>query len=173
MTSTELFHLTDHDPDELRTAQFELLARLRAETGFPAIKAVGSTVVAGLIGKGDLDFALGARPGEFEVLRTSLDTMLKRDAAKSSSAQFQPYQVPSEHEATLLLYEVGGSYDVFEPFMEMMGAEPELRAAYNALKRQWDCKPMDAYREAKSAFLDDALERWNARSGLRRPAPRL
>ena len=33
----------------------------------------------------------------------------------------------------------------------------ELVAAFNRLKRAWDGKPMEAYRKAKSAFIEAAL----------------
>ena len=43
--------------------------------------------------------------------------------------------------------------------LDALRRSAELVAAYNALKQQFDGKPMDAYRSAKSAFVEDVLRR--------------
>lgn len=154
----EIFRLSPTDPEILRAEQSALLIHLQTLTGLTAIKAVGSSAVKGLIGKGDLDFALGAEGEAMDTQAGALDAILERDEAKQSNRDFIYYRVPSKHDATLLLYRIGSAYDVFDPFLNIMRADPELRAAYNALKREWDGRPMDAYREAKDAFLSKALK---------------
>jgi GrpB-like predicted nucleotidyltransferase (UPF0157 family) len=61
---------------------------------------------------------------------------------------------------------VGGSYDVFEKFLNLLRASPNLRGAYNDLKRAWIGQPMDAYRKAKAAFIASALEQDTALTAI-------
>ncbi|MEM7779566.1 MAG: GrpB family protein [Pseudomonadota bacterium] len=153
----ETFRLSSLDPEILRAEQIALLDELRTLTGFAAIKAVGSTAVPGLIGKGDLDFAMGADRREVSTLAAALDRCFERDDTRQSNEDFIYYRVPSEYDATLLLYVLGSAYDVFDPFLKRMQADPDLRSSYNALKREWDGKPMDAYREAKAKLLGSLI----------------
>ena len=42
---------------------------------------------------------------------------------------------------------------MFERFRDRLNASPALLREYNALKRQHDGEPMDAYRSAKDRFI--------------------
>ncbi|MFX5494539.1 GrpB family protein, partial [Acinetobacter baumannii] len=49
------------------------------------------------------------------------------------------------------------AYDMFDAFLCLLRQDAALRADYNQLKRQWDGQPMQAYRQAKAAFIARAL----------------
>lgn len=152
------FHLKPTDP-RLATERDQLLSTLAKLVPEADVVEVGSTAIPGVIGKGDLDVLVRVPEGRFQATRQALDGAFPRNPEQLSNAIYQGYTVPSELDVAIQLTVAGGPYDDFLPFLEALRAEPELVQAYNALKRRWDGKPMDAYREAKSSFIQAVLAR--------------
>jgi GrpB-like predicted nucleotidyltransferase (UPF0157 family) len=157
MRKDDVFRIVHHDPREVRSEQDRILAQLRKTTGFGSATAIGSTAVDGLIGKGDLDFALSVRAEEFDQVREQLDKAFTRDQGQLSNDEFQGYHLPSRYDASLQLFVSGSEYDMFDRFCELLRNDEHLRNAYNELKRTWDGRPMEAYRSAKGEFIEKAL----------------
>ena len=153
----ERFHLCTPDPALLAAERDRVLALLRALLpGIPCLE-IGSTAVPGVIGKGDIDLLVRAPAAQLEAVRACLDGVLARNPAQLSNAQYQGYRVDSPLDVAVQLTVAGGPYDDFLPFLEALRADPALVAAYNALKRAWDGRPMDDYRAAKSKFIEEVL----------------
>jgi len=159
MATDERFRVVAVDPQLLdgeRRRVIDLLCRLVP----PAfVMEVGSTAVEGLIGKQDIDFAVVVPARRFEATRRVLDAALSRNPAQLSDSRFQGYVVASVLDIAVQLTVKGGPYDDFSTFLEALRESAPLRAAYNALKRDWDGRPMEDYRAAKAAFIEQALRK--------------
>lgn len=120
-------------------------------------REVGSTAVMGVIGKEDIDIAVLVGIEEFEEVRGRLDGCFRRDERQMSSEIYQGYSASNEYDVSIQLTVKAGPHDVFDAFAEVLRENPEVRQAYNALKRQWDGRSMDDYRQAKSAFISGVI----------------
>lgn len=118
---------------------------------------VGSTAVAGVIGKQDLDFLVLVPKADFLTTRAALDQMFQRNAEQLSNAVYQGYIVSSEPDVAVQLTIKGGPNDNFLEFVELLRGNDRLITRYNKLKEKFDGQPMDKYRAAKRAFIEQAL----------------
>lgn len=151
------FRIQPAHPD-LEATREALLDGLRALVPRADVLEVGATAIPGCIGKGDLDVLVRADAADFEATRAALDGRYPRNPDQLSNAVYQGYTVPTDGlDAAIQLTVRGGPYDDFEPFLEALRADPAEVAAYNALKRVWNGRDMDAYRAAKGAFVQGVL----------------
>jgi len=157
MTDDERFRVLPPDPrfDGERERTLSLLTEAVGDQA--EVIEVGSTAVDGVIGKGDLDVLVRAPAQDFASVRARLDAILTRNPHQLSNEIYQGYLVASPLDVAVQCTVAGGPYDDFEPFLRALRSDPELVAAYNALKRRWDGAPMGAYRSAKRAFIEDVL----------------
>lgn len=151
------FHLAEPDPAALRAEAARVLAWIRAVVPAADVREVGSTAVPGVIGKGDLDVLVRVPEPDFAATRAALDAVFPRNPAQFSDARYQGYTVPSAMDVAIQLTVTGGPYDSFVAFLDALAASPGRVAAYNALKRAWDGRPMAEYRAAKAAFIEAVL----------------
>lgn len=135
-----------------------MFATLRRLVPDADVQEVGSTAVPGVIGKGDLDVLVRVEAAAFPDLLARLDTTFPRNPHQLSNATYQGYTVPSPLDVALQCTPFGSPYDDFLPFLDALRADDALIAAYNALKRRWDGRAMDAYRARKAAFIRAVLD---------------
>jgi GrpB-like predicted nucleotidyltransferase (UPF0157 family) len=154
---TDLFLVADPDP-RLASERERALALLRGAVPEAEVFEVGSTAVEGVIGKGDLDFLVRVGPAAFPGLLQKLDAVLARNPNQLSNDAYQGYVVPSPLDVAVQATVKGGPYDDFLAFLDALRGDPALVDEYNALKREWHGRPMDAYREAKGAFVRRVLQ---------------
>lgn len=162
------FRVAKIDEAALRAEAKRVLERVRAILPPHAeVLEVGSAAVPGVIGKGDIDLLARAPESHFLALRNALDGVFMRNPDQLSNAQYQGYLVPSDFDVAIQCTVLGGPYDDFEAFLEVLCEDADERAAYNALKRAWDGLPMDEYRVAKGQFVTRVLAKRAAlRGGL-------
>ena len=118
---------------------------------------VGSTAVAGAVGKQDIDFAVRVPAAFFVKTRRCLDAYLERNPDQLSNSEYQGYHVGSNFDVAVQLIVSGGQYDHFERFLQALNSNSDLVKVYNSLKRKWNGKPMDDYPRAKRAFIEVVL----------------
>jgi GrpB-like predicted nucleotidyltransferase (UPF0157 family) len=154
----EIFELSDPPGDALERAREIWLPRLEAGLPFAEILEIGSTAVAGLIGRRNLDFLARVRREDFFRAGQSLDGLLERDPRNSGDDALQAYRLPCDDlDIVLRLTVVGGPHDRFHLFVERLRDDARLRAAYNRLKQKCNGKTMRDYCTAKSDFVAKAL----------------
>ena len=153
----ERFYLTSPDPDLLARERTRIMELLQELTPAGSVMEVGSTAVAGVVGKQDIDFAVRVPESAFVETRRVLDAHLQRNPDQLSSAEYQGYKVVSPLDVAVQLIIVGGPYDHFERFLEALRSNPDLVKEYNSLKRKWHGKAMDEYRRAKRDFIESVL----------------
>ena len=158
-SAEDLFLLSDVDPGLLAAERDRVLADLRLAVPEAEIFEVGSTAVAGVIGKGDLDLLVRAEAGRFDAVRGQLDAILARNPDQLSSEIYQGYRVDSPLDVAVQLTATGCSHDNFLAFLDALRADEGLVARYNDLKRAWHGRPMEAYRRAKGEFIRAVLDR--------------
>lgn len=143
-----------------RERALALLTQLVSQT---FVFEVGSTAVDGILGKQDLDFLVRVPKEHFASTRLLLDENFARNPQQLSSEIYQGYTVDSELDVAIQLTIEGGPQDTFLDFLNLLRSNPELRDQYNQLKKIYDGKPMDIYRDAKRAFIEDALRALDSR----------
>ena len=74
---------------------------------------VGSTAIAGITGKQDLDFAVRGSAERFEEARSVLDGLYQRNDAQQSDTGFPGYILESSLDASVQLLAAGSQYDTF------------------------------------------------------------
>jgi GrpB-like predicted nucleotidyltransferase (UPF0157 family) len=157
MTDGEMFTLASMDTQALTAEAARVIAAVSSMVPECQVLEVGSTAVPGAIGKGDIDILVRAAAGDFENARRTLDGAFQRNPDQFSSEEFQGYTVASVHDVALQLTVAGCPHDCFEAFVLALRSDATLLARYNALKREWDGRPMDAYRDAKAKFIRATL----------------
>lgn len=162
---TEATFSLHSDQVQARRDAERLFARVNAELGalLPActeIHHVGATAVPGCLTKGDLDIAVRVGPGTFAAADAVLASKFARNAGSKRTDAFSAFEdATATPHLGVQLTAKGGADDYFHLFADALRRSTELVAAYNALKQRFDGKPMDAYRNAKSAFIEDVLRR--------------
>jgi GrpB-like predicted nucleotidyltransferase (UPF0157 family) len=145
--------------DVLHTVLSAQLARLAPPCREADIQHIGSTAVPGCLTKGDLDVCVRVPPAHFAACEAALAQALARNVGSlhtSTLASFI-YAHSAPDEAGVQLVAIGSEHDTFVRFRDLLLASPQHVEQYNALKRAWHGKPMDAYRDAKSAFVEALL----------------
>lgn len=154
----DLFQIKTRDALLYEQERTRVLSALRLILPEADILEVGSTAVAGVIGKEDIDVLVRVKSPAFIKARTVLDVVFKRNPDQLSNAQYQGYLVNSSMDVAIQLTILGSFYDDFERFLDALRRDPQLLSRYNALKRAWDGKPMTEYRKAKRQFIESTLD---------------
>lgn len=148
-----------------RAAAERLFVRTAAELRvfLPAsaeILHVGATAVVGCLTKGDLDIVVRVAAHDFVQADELLAARFVRNVGSKHTESFSSFEddETSPHLGVQLTV-VGGEDDYFHLFVDALRQDPELVAQYNALKRDFDGRPMDIYREAKGTFVTAVLAR--------------
>ena len=149
----ERFVLREVDRRALDAAFHDAVVTIHAVAPWAEVLEVGSTSVPGMIGKGDLDVLVRCDEARFDDLLGALDRCYPRNPDQFSSPIYQGYTVPHGLDVALQVTVAGGPHDVFEAWLQVLTTQPDVRAAYEALKRRFDGGSMDAYRQAKAAFI--------------------
>ena len=126
---------------------------------------VGSTAIAGAIGKQDVDLLVRVPRAAFAATRAALDQAFPKNPDQMSNDVYQGYCVPSALDIAIQCTEKDGPYDNFLDFLEALRRSPERVEAYNALKRAWDGRRMEEYRAAKALFIEETLATNARRNG--------
>ena len=155
--SIEIFRIQPLQYRLLRMEKVRVIRMVRALIPFAEVKEIGSTAVAGVIGKQDLDVLVKVENNKFELAKSKLDECFPRNLAQLSNNNIQGYSVDSKVEVALQLVVKDSPYDCFDAFLDALSHDARLREKYNLLKTQWDGKPMEDYRTAKSLFIEAVL----------------
>jgi len=137
------------------------LALLAARVPSEYVHEVGSTAVAGVLGKQDLDFLVLVPTRDFPNIRAVLDQWFARNPEQRSNDVYQGYKVDSDLDVSIQLTVEGGPHDDFLDFLARLRASATLRAEYNELKKSFDGRDMHEYRFAKRAFIERVLSSTN------------
>ena len=125
---------------------------------------MGSTSVPGALTKGDLDVNVRVPADDFRATVDALDRELERHQEDVWSDGFASFYAFGRWEIPVGIHvtAIGHEDDKFAAQIERLRSDPELIAAYNALKQRHEGGPMDEYRQAKWEFIANYLEQERA-----------
>jgi GrpB-like predicted nucleotidyltransferase (UPF0157 family) len=124
------------------------------------VQHVGSTAVPGSLTKGDLDIQVRVKAEHFPEADVALARHYERNVASTHSATFSSFKDDeAEPPLGIQLTVAGGPEDFFVRLRDFLIATPEINERYNELKRKFEGATMEEYRAAKSAFVEEMLQR--------------
>jgi GrpB-like predicted nucleotidyltransferase (UPF0157 family) len=127
------------------------------------IHHIGSTSIPDSLTKGDLDILVRVHLPEFRAAEAILASHYQRNLGSDRTPEFATFKDDSlDPPLGIQLAAIGGPHDHFLAFRDALLANPELLTHYNQLKRDFYGKPMDEYRAAKSAFVEQVLKQRHA-----------
>ena len=122
------------------------------------IRHVGATSIPGCLTKGDLDIVVRVSAGDFAAAEANLAGRFSRNAGSIRTGEFSSFEAPDHDPPVgIQLTATGCALDMFHQFADALRADPDRLRQYNDLKRAFHGRPMDAYRAAKAAFVDETL----------------
>jgi len=156
----QLFSAEQYQPDlqqrfvTLRNSLLRLLPYAR-------IEHVGSSAVPGAISKGDLDMAVVVPLAQHAA---TVQTLLAQGYAEQADTlrtealcMLNAGAEMPEH--ALQIVAAGSEFEDFMRFRDALLADPALVQQYNAVKQAASDLPAEAYRAAKSRFIESVLQR--------------
>jgi GrpB-like predicted nucleotidyltransferase (UPF0157 family) len=152
----EIFRIVDRPPGLSREVE-RIIDLVRKAVSYAHVEEIGSTALPGVVGKQDIDILATSDRGSFQKLIRDLDGRFKRDATQFSSPIYQAYVVESPYTSHIQATVLHGPHDTFRDFKRVLLSDQNLVSEYNSLKRRFDGQPMDAYRQAKSVFIERLL----------------
>ncbi len=152
------FHSHEQVRERAEEAFREHHAHLSSLLPYADIQHVGSTAIPGARTKGDLDIQVRVPRERFAEAESLLAKHYARNEGSDRTPEFASFQdetlpVPLGIQLTVM----GGSHDFFSRARDLLLADPERVAEYDALKAKWEGGLMEAYREEKSAFFEKLL----------------
>jgi GrpB-like predicted nucleotidyltransferase (UPF0157 family) len=146
-----------------REAVSELFQRVRShlETLVPSadVQHVGSTAIPGSLTKGDLDVQVRVPYSEYEAAKEKLSRVYGINTGGFASHDAISFEdLGGQHSLGIHLTVIGGTADIQWKFRDALVASAVLRERYDQLKRKFEGRSMESYREAKAEFVSRVLE---------------
>lgn len=140
-------------------ARFEQLrSELEAVVPGAQIEHVGSTAIPGSLTKGDLDVQVRVPAAQYLAAKERLCRLFAINGGGFSghdAISFEDYS--GDPNVGVHLTVVGSTADVQWRFRDLLLASQSLRREYDELKRRFEGKSMERYRDAKADFVDRVL----------------
>ncbi len=131
-------------------------ARLRKLLPRVDLQHVGSTAIPGSLTKGDLDIQARVPAETFAEAERILAVEYDRNTRSTHTREFAAFEGrDTKPKLGIQLTAIGGQFDVFWRYREVLLAREDLRRAFDALKRDSEGKDMECYRRAKDAFFNE------------------
>lgn len=119
------------------------------------IEHVGSTALPGSLTKGDLDVQVIVRPGEFKRVKDVLTQRYQSNTGAFSSNESASFKDDGATPPIGIHVTIAGCSDDFQwRFRDALMSRADLRKEYDDLKRDFEGKSMDDYRNAKERFFE-------------------
>ncbi|MED4990075.1 GrpB family protein [Parageobacillus toebii] len=136
--------------------QKEKILRLLPEAD---IQHVGSTAIPNSLTKGDLDIQVRVPAEIFTVAVEKLSALYAINEGSVQTDYFRAFQDDTtDPPLGVQLTVIGSELDIFWKFREVLLANDTYRAEYDELKKAYEGKSMEAYREAKQRFFARLME---------------
>ena len=123
------------------------------------IQHVGSTAIPNSLTKGDLDIQVRVSENQFIKAVEALSSIYQINDGSIKTEAFRAF----EDDTTIpplgiQLTIIGTEFDFFWKFRDVFLQNDKYRAEYDELKREYEGKAMDTYREAKNDFLSKIMQ---------------
>ncbi len=118
------------------------------------LQHVGSTSIPGSVTKGDLDIQVRVVASDYEDSKEKLARLYNVNVGgfgSDDAISFEDYSTDPPHGVHLTV--IDGSCDVQWRFRDTLRASAKLSRAFDELKRGFEGRSMEQYREAKEEFV--------------------
>ncbi|BDG47393.1 GrpB family protein [Parageobacillus sp. KH3-4] len=123
------------------------------------VQHVGSTAIPNSLTKGDLDIQVRVPAEMFNAAVEKLSTLYAINEGSVQTDYFRAFQDDTfDLPLGVQLTVIDSKLDVFWKFREVLLANDAYRAEYDELKKAYEGKSMEAYREAKQRFFARLME---------------
>ena len=120
------------------------------------IQHVGSSAIPNSLTKGDLDIQVRVNAEQFSNAVVLLSNLYKSNDGSVKTDTFRAFKDDTTKPPLgIQLTVINSEFDFFWKFREVLLANNKYRDAYDKLKKEYEAKSMDAYREAKDIFFKD------------------
>lgn len=152
-------------PDFYKSAAEKIFQTVRTDVlrilPHARVEHVGSSAIPGALSKGDIDICVVVGEGLVSVAATSLMKLgyvEKLDTLRTKQLCML-VALRKDVEVALQVIEAGSQFEFFIKFRDALVAESTLVDEYNCVKKASAHLSDDAYREAKSLFIEAVLLR--------------
>ncbi|KMK77972.1 GrpB family protein [Alkalihalobacillus pseudalcaliphilus] len=126
---------------------------------FADVQHVGSSAIPNSLTKGDLDIQVRVTPEQFPIAVRALETLYERNEGSSKTNDFRAFKDDSATPPLgVQLTVINSDVDFFWKFREILLTNDQYRKEYDQIKKKYEGKDMDTYREAKSEFFGMLME---------------
>ncbi|MEI0735513.1 GrpB family protein [Paenibacillus sp. JTLBN-2024] len=123
------------------------------------VQHVGSTAIPNSLTKGDLDIQVRIEPAEFE---NAVEALSKLYAPNEGSIQTESFRAFKDDTTIpplgIQLTVVHSEFDFFWKFRDVLLSHDRYRQKYDELKKKYEGKDMELYRQAKNDFFEWLME---------------
>jgi GrpB-like predicted nucleotidyltransferase (UPF0157 family) len=122
------------------------------------VQHVGSTAICNSLTKGDLDIQVRVGPQHFSKAVQELSALYELNESSVKTDWFRAFKDDSTVPPLgVQLTVIGSEYDFFWKFRDVLLLNDTYRMEYDELKREFEGKEMDEYREAKNEFFQKLM----------------
>ncbi|WP_129692259.1 GrpB family protein [Gottfriedia acidiceleris] len=122
------------------------------------VQHVGSTAIPNSLTKGDLDIQVRVIPEQFEKAVKALASVFELNEGSIKTDLFRAFKNDSiDSPIGLQLTIIDSDFDFFWKFRDLLLLNDEYRVEYDNLKRRFEGRGMDEYRECKNKFFEKLM----------------
>ena len=123
------------------------------------IQHVGSTAIPNSLTKGDLDIQVRVKQENFSDAVKRLSALYELNEGSVKTDNFRAFKDDSANPSLgVQLTTINSEFDFFWKFREVLLQNGQYRMEYDRLKRAFEGKGMEEYREAKNEFFQKLME---------------
>ena len=124
------------------------------------VQHVGSTAIPNSLTKGDLDIQVRVTPEQFPMAVQTLSALYElNEGSVVKTDSFRAFKDDSAVPPLgVQLTVINSEFDFFWKFRDVLLIEEKYRKEYDDLKRNYEGKEMNDYREAKNEFFQRIIE---------------
>lgn len=123
------------------------------------VQHVGSTAVPNCLTKGDLDIQVRVTTEQFQMAVQTLSALYELNEGSVKTDSFRAFKDDSTVPPLgVQLNVINSEFDFFWKFRDVLLINDKYRKEYDDLKRNYEGKEMDEYREAKNEFFQRIIE---------------
>ncbi|WP_059173154.1 GrpB family protein [Bacillus sp. FJAT-27445] len=119
------------------------------------IQHVGSSAIPNSITKGDLDIQVRVKPGQFTQAVQKLSKLYELNEGSTKTETFRAFKDDTVTPPLgVQLTVINSEFDFFWKFRDVLLMNDQYRQEYDELKKNFEGKDMELYREAKNQFFE-------------------
>lgn len=146
----------ERDVEKTFTSQRDFIQRLIPGAD---IQHVGSTAIPNSLTKGDLDIQVRVSEFQFNQAVETLSTVYESNDGSIKTNEFRAFKDDANIPPLgIQLTVIGSEFDFFWKFRDVLLQNELFKIEYDNLKREFEGKDMEAYREAKNDFFSKIIQ---------------